>query len=188
MNLYLFLFLLFLLGLYFPLNHQKSLVYFAHQLDHHLPLLPHTVWFYLSYYLFFPLSLLLIYLTHQRSNVLPALIFSTLVCSLFWWLLPNGVKRPTLSQPRNLSEKLLSFIYQKDGDANGFPSGHISHTLIAGYYLSLAYPYYFVPICYACLAICISTLTTKQHYLFDYLFTVPLTIAIIEITEYFLVI
>lgn len=188
MNFFLLILLILLLSLYLPLNRQKPLFYFDHNFDHRLPLLPHTVWFYLSYYLFFPLSLVLIYLSQKPSNVLPALIFSTLTSSLFWWLIPNGVKRPILKSPKNLSERILNFVYQHDGDANGFPSGHISHTLIAGYYLSLSYPFYYPLICYLCLTICISTLTTKQHYLFDYLFTVPFTMAVIEITQYFLVI
>jgi len=171
------------LGLYFPLNHRPSKYYFPSKIDLKIPLIPVSVWFYMSYYLVHPLAIFLLWRSSEIKTLLFALIISTITSSLIWWLFPNGVKRPKLESTDSISQKLLYHIYSKDSDSNGFPSGHISHTIICSYFLITAFPHYFNLFYFWCIAICISTLTTKQHYIFDYIFTVPLTIIIISGTR-----
>ena len=171
------------LSLYFPLNRKPSKFYFPSKIDNHLPLVPMSVWIYSSYYLLHPLAILLLWFKPEISNLLTVLILSTLLSSLIWWLFPNGVKRPVLASPKSLSQKALYYIYSKDNDSNAFPSGHISHTIICCYFLILSFPLLFLPIYLWCISICISTLTTKQHYLVDYILTPPLTLFLISLTR-----
>lgn len=172
------------LGLYFPLNRRPSIYYFPSIIDRNVPLIPASVWIYSSYYLLHPLAIIAVWHKNPDSPLLVVLIISTLVSSLIWWIFPNGVKRPKINSVKTLHQKLLSYIYTKDSDSNGFPSGHISHTIICCYFLMLSYPSLFLPIYLWCVAICISTLTTKQHYFIDYIFTVPLTLFLISLVQY----
>lgn len=180
MNLFLLAIYLISLSLYFPLNHRPSKYYFPSVIDKYFPLLPQTVWFYISYYLLQPITLLVLWSKPIFTTTLIVLIISTLISSLIWWLFPNGVKRPNNITQKTISKKILLHIYSRDGDSNGFPSGHISHTLICSYFLIQSFPHLFLAIYLWCIAICISTITTKQHYLFDYIFTTPFTFLIIH--------
>lgn len=184
MNLLLLVIYIISLGLYFPLNRRPSRFYFSSKIDNKLPLIPNSVWVYCSYYLLHPLSVILLWSKPEIINLLTALIVSTLLSSFIWYLFPNGVKRPSFVPNQSISQKILSYIYSKDNDSNGFPSGHISHTIICCYFLSLTFPQLFIPLIFWCITICIATLTTKQHYLVDYIFTPPFTFLIINLTQY----
>ncbi|OGC97501.1 hypothetical protein A2634_02345 [Candidatus Amesbacteria bacterium RIFCSPHIGHO2_01_FULL_48_32] len=85
---------------------------------------------------------------------------------IFWFLFPNGVHRPPLSD-KNLFSKLLNFIYRHDHDTNGFPSSHVFSTLIASYFLARAFPHLTPQIISLAILIISGTLFTKQHYVTD---------------------
>jgi len=171
------------LSLYFPLNRKPSKFYFPSKIDYYLPLMPVSVWVYSSYYLLHPLAIFLLWFKPEIIGLLSTLIVSTILSSLIWWFFPNGVKRPKLSCVNTISQKVLSYIYSKDNDSNAFPSGHISHTIICCYYLILGFPNLFFMLYIWCISICISTLTTKQHYFLDYVLTPPFTIILISFTR-----
>lgn len=184
MNIILLLFYIITLLLYFPLNRQPSHFHFKSIIDSHLPLIPQSVWVYVSYYVLQSLTIITLWSTAIFTTTMFILIISTLLSSFIWWLFPNGVQRPILQSTQTLSSKLLSHIYLKDQDSNGFPSSHISHSIICCYFLTCTFPKLSVPIYIWCVAICISTLTTKQHYLFDYILTAPLTILLINFLHF----
>lgn len=172
------------LSLYFPLNQRRPKFDFMSRLDKNIPLIPQSVWIYATYYILLPASIISIWIKDSHSNLLLALTVSILLSCLIWWQFPNGVKRPTIKNPKSASQKILAHIFSSDKDSNVFPSGHISLSIISTYYLCISFPSIILPVSILCIAICISTLTTKQHYLFDYVFTVPLTITIIQLTQH----
>lgn len=169
---------------YFPLNKRQPLYFFHSPIDHHLPLIPLSVWFYI---LLFPLLFFTPILLWQTPIIRPfliSLITANLISALIWFLIPNGVTRPKSPPDRSASSLILSYLYKYDGDTNGFPSGHIMYACLCTYFLTVAYPSYLYPLSMLCVLICLSIITTKQHYLFDYVFTPPLAILIIELTKY----
>lgn len=154
-------------GLYHPLNKRKSRYYWILPIDHLIPLVPASVWIYLTYFAILPLSIALTWPADQISyQLLLSLLFAKAVSLPIWFFWPNGVKRPILS-PNSISEHVLAYIYHHDGDTNGCPSSHVFTSLIAVYYLSFAIPNWSVVFWIWGIAICCSTVTTKQHYLGD---------------------
>ena len=98
-----------------------------------------------------------------------ATIIAGSLAGLIWYLFPNGVKRPKLLTPRFLSQKILSRIYKYDHDTNGLPSGHVFYSVVTTYFLAQAYPQIAAVLWILTIAIIISAVTTKQHYLADVL-------------------
>jgi membrane-associated phospholipid phosphatase len=156
-------------GLYLPLNRRQSKYYWKWPIDNHIPLIPISVWVYLTYFILVPLSILLTWPNSQISTqLLVSLLFAKAVSLPFWFIWPNGVKRPLLV-PNSISKKILACIYRNDGDTNGCPSSHVFTSLIATQYLSLMIPSWSIFFWIWGSAICVSTVTTKQHYLGDVL-------------------
>ncbi len=170
--------------LYIPLNRQAPKYRLKFSIDDQIPLMPWTVWIYAAYYPLIPLTL---FFTWNSPVILPLLIclnISTIFSSLVWKIFPNGVARPTISRDLNINHRVLSLIYSKDRDCNGLPSGHVIHSFIATYFLSLQFPNLWLVFLVILMSISISTLTTKQHYYIDMvatLFTAPL---MVEFTKY----
>lgn len=181
------LLLLFIFGLtltlYLPLNRQIPRFRFKIPLDDSIPLIPWTVWIYVSYYLLLPLSVLLLWNSGFFNEFLAVQIIGTLLASAFWKIIPNGVTRPSLTQTHNLHLRTLSLIYRHDGDSNGLPSGHVLHTFIACYFLALQFPQFWIYFFLILVLISLSTLTTKQHYFLDIAITPVVTLLIIEATK-----
>ena len=101
------------------------------------------------------------------SKFLVFFIIVNVISSVFWYIFPNGVKRPIL-KPKNVFEKLLLFIYKKDKyDTNGCPSGHVFHSLTNSLFLSLVLPEYSAIFWSIGILISMSTVFVKQHYIID---------------------
>lgn len=175
-----------ILCLYFPLNRRPSKYYFPSIIDKNFPFIPETIWIYYLYYLLHPIAILATWNTYLGLRLIITLIISSLLSSFIWWLFPNGVRRPTIKNPRNLSQVLTKFTFEKDNDSNGLPSGHIFHSIICCYFLILQFPNLNLFITTICIAICISTITTKQHYIIDYVLTVPLTLIFLSFSQRFI--
>jgi membrane-associated phospholipid phosphatase len=64
-----------------------------------------------------------------------------------------------------LRSKLINYIYDHDGETNAFPSGHVYGSLLMTYYLveaGFGWWWYVIGI-----AVSLSTLFVKQHYIVD---------------------
>ena len=133
--------------------------------------IPYSSAFIIPYVLFFPYVILTIFLlwqTNLASLLLWALILTTSLANLFWYLFPNGVKREKITG-NSVLDRLAKFVHTFDGETNAFPSSHVFSSLICTFYLSIAFPDIYIVFVVVGVAISISTLYTKQHYFVDIL-------------------
>jgi membrane-associated phospholipid phosphatase len=163
------LIILFLISVFFyiPLNKRKSKYYWKLKLDEKIPLLSIFVIPYVFYFVYFVLAFLLIFDSVYFSNFLVFLIIGNILNSIFWYIFPNGVKRPDL-KPKNVFEKLLLLIYKRDKyDGNGCPSAHVFHSLTLSLFLSWSLPEYSILFWSLGILVSMSTVFVKQHYIID---------------------
>lgn len=184
MKLLLLIILLLVNLLYIPLNRQVAKFSFKIRFDGLTPLLPWTIWVYASFYILYPLSILVLWNSPFAVPFLVTLILSTTLASLIWKIFPNGVVRPNLdSSAGGYHHRLLRLLYLHDRDCNGLPSGHVMHSFIFCFYLAKEFPPVWPIFVVILLAISLSTLTTKQHYFLDMVCTLCLTPLLIELTR-----
>jgi membrane-associated phospholipid phosphatase len=152
---------------YFPLNRRKSTYNFESNLDKHIPILSIFVIPYMAYFPYLAYAFLSLWNTNAFVPFAVCMILMNIMNAFFWIVFPNGVKRPKVKPETNLLW-VLSLIHYYDGDTNGFPSFHVSHTLLVTFFLILGGQHYafFITMGYL---IIISTLFTKQHYIIDVL-------------------
>ncbi len=144
---------------------------FTFPVDELIPFVPESSYIYLGCYLFWLYSFFLIAKTGKKNfyNMLSSIYLSYPVCFAFFVLLPTTIERPVLSGNMP-SEYLMRFIYNADTPVNLFPS---MHCLLSWYcYMfvrkrnDIKKGYRIFSLIFTIL-ICISTQTTKQHYLID---------------------
>src|SRR5688572_24395573 len=116
--------------LYQPLNKRPSKHYWEFKIDSKIPLIPIFIIPYL--YFFFPYIFLSFVFLWQSSVILDFLkcfLLANIIACLVWYFFPNGVKRPQL-EATGILRKMISGLYKIDKyDTNGFPSGHVYHSL-----------------------------------------------------------
>lgn len=153
---------------YFPLNYRPSKYYFELPIDAKIPLWPGWIVPYSAYFFYLLGGGILIWQTDVRQAYLVSYTLATFSASLFWYFVPNGVKRPDASHLKpSWSAKTIQKLYAHDKDGNGFPSAHVYATLITSWFLWLSFPQFWPIWFVAGLVISLSTIFTKQHYLID---------------------
>lgn len=137
-------------------------------LDRAVPLLPWTLVIYLSDYFFILLVLLSLKKAEAFSSAFYRMIFGVLLSFVIFLAFPTVYPRPVLPADPLWGETFL-YLHFLDQPTNCFPSLHVSMTLIAAASMrSWSRSGRMLGWIWA-LAICISTLTTKQHYAWDVL-------------------
>lgn len=156
--------------LYFPLNQTSSGgVAPAIPLDAHIPLLPGWVFIYLAAIPAWVFAL--VWSTFKMDDLLfrlSALTAVTAVCvgvSMFHFF-PTYVVRPEIHRS-DLSSIVLGWLYAHDQPYNALPSAHVYLTAMIALLWSRWKPKWSFLWLTAAVAICLSTLFTKQHYLLD---------------------
>lgn len=155
-------------SVYLPLNKRKSKYYWKIKFDDLIPFIPIFIIPYIGYFFYIVTTIILLWNTQFINNFFITYIISYILAGLFWYLFPNGVKRPVITKT-DVFSKLTRFIYKYDDDTNGFPSAHILASLICSYFLSLVFPQQLLLIWLVNFFICISTIFVKQHYILDIL-------------------
>lgn len=119
---------------YFWLNKRPAKYYWKSKFDDQIPLIKIFVFPYFS---LLPLIITcLVFLDGgDLTRFLVAYLIANLLASLFWYFVPNGVKRPKI-ETNNFLGKLLNTVYSNDHDTNGFPSGHVYGACICTYFLA----------------------------------------------------
>lgn len=154
-------------ALYLFANARPSKYHWELPIDKKIRMVPIFIIPYLFLYPLIPMTFfLLVKLNNNNANdYLNALIIVQLLAFIFWFLFPNGVKR-TSAPPIKLG-KIINFIYAHDNDTNGFPSGHVFMSLISVYYAFQADMIIGVFMAIIGIAIILSTVFIKQHYIVD---------------------
>jgi membrane-associated phospholipid phosphatase len=139
--------------------------------DEHTPFIPQTIWIYLSEYPFLISAYLTMKdgrtLSHYVRSMLLILVLSTILFVAF----PTSYPRHLFPLPDSL-DPLSRFLFelQRTGDTplNCFPSLHVGTVILTALQLR-THRKIFGPYLLWALLISGSTLTTKQHYLWDVL-------------------
>lgn len=135
-------------------------------IDTKTPLINETFWIYISDYIFLILAGLLMpdhpHFYRLRKAFL-ALIFFHFA---FFVICPTEYHRPYISG-EDISSKLGQFIHMIDAKTNCFPSLHVSSTFLAAFAVINRHKFLTLPALLWATAIAGSTLTTKQHYFYD---------------------
>jgi membrane-associated phospholipid phosphatase len=137
-------------------------------IDHMVPLLPWTLLIYLSDYAFILLVLLSLKKTEDFSVSYYRMICGIMISFIVFLLFPTVYPRPALPMDPLWSETFL-FLHFLDQPTNCLPSLHVSITLIAAASLQSWRPALRWGAYLWTAVICLSTLTTKQHYAWDVL-------------------
>jgi len=137
-------------------------------MDHALPLMPWTLLIYLSDYAFILLVLLNLRQAEDFSHAFYRMIAGIVISFAIFLIFPTVYPRlPAPAEP--FWSETFAYLHFLDRPTNCFPSLHVSMTLIAAASLgSMRSSWRWGAYLWA-LAICLSTLTTKQHYVWDVL-------------------
>lgn len=135
------------------------------------PFLPWTVLIYLGCYLFWALNYVLCARQEKRQayRFFAADLLSKTVCLLFFLLLPTTNLRPEVTGT-GLCDQLIALVYEIDAPVNLFPSIHclVSWLSWIGVRTQQDIPrWYRLFSLGMAVAVCLSTLTTKQHVVLD---------------------
>lgn len=141
--------------------------------DDFIPFLPWTAIFYLSCYVFWIVNYC-IAIRQERMEALRFLaadFFAKTICLFFFLLIPTTNTRP-LIEGSGFWDKIMMGVYAADANDNLFPSIHC----LTSWFCYIAVRdnqkihgfYRFFSLIYA-LAVCVSTVTTKQHVFLDIL-------------------
>lgn len=139
--------------------------------DDKIPVIPITVIIYLGSYIFWIFNYILISSINKKRcyRFLMADIIGKLICGIIYVTIPTTNIRPDIITSDIFSD-MLKFLYSIDPANNLFPSIHclVSWYCFIGIRNCKSVPkWYRYFSLFAAVAICISTLTTKQHVLVD---------------------
>lgn len=140
-------------------------------LDHKIPFLPWTVLIYFGCYLFWAANYVLASRQGREEayTFLSADFLAKWICFVFFLLIPTTNTRPTVPEG-GVWNALMRFLYWIDSPENLFPSIHCLTSWFC--YIGIrgrknvSVFYRGFSLLFA-LAVCVSTLTTKQHVILD---------------------
>lgn len=142
------------------------------KVDSYFPLLPWTVFIYFGSYIFWAVNYIIAARDSKNNwHFFTADFISKIICIAIFIILPTSVARPQLAQSAGcISNYLMRFLYWVDSPDNLFPS---LHCLVSWFCVIAVRKNKAVPLWYKLftvlftLAVCICTLTTKQHVFVD---------------------
>lgn len=138
--------------------------------DIHAPFYPTTVWIYLSEYPLFAITYFLIKDMKRLNRFFYAMAAMQLVNGLIFTFFPTTYPRHAFPLPESL-DAVTAFAFNwlrvADSPANCFPSLHVSGIFLNAFAFWGESRRKFALFFFWGLLICISTLTTKQHYFAD---------------------
>ena len=140
-------------------------------LDLMIPFVPWTVFIYIGWYVFWGVNYALCAMQEgkERNRLFCADTIAKLICLVIFLLFPTTNIRPEVADS-GVFNRLMQLVYYLDNPDNLFPSIHCTVSWLCWIGvrgrkdISLLYRIFSL---LAAAAICISTLTTKQHVLID---------------------
>lgn len=142
-------------------------------LDGKIPLIPWTAGIYLGCYVFWVVNYILAVRQNEAEafRFIRAELLAKTVCLICFLAVPTTMERPEI-QGTTFWHWLMWVVYAKDVPDNLFPSIHclVSWFCFIGVRKNRAVPRWYRAVSFVLfLAICVSTLTTRQHVLVDVL-------------------
>jgi membrane-associated phospholipid phosphatase len=134
----------------------------------HLPLVPAFTPIYLGVHVFSMVPYCAIPEARKLRRYLLGQLLIVMLAAIAWVALPVRLDRPPI--PEHLTgfgAWLLRLVYQGDPTTNCFPSAHCSVAVYAAIGLRFASRRLFAWGIATAIAICVSTVLTKQHYVLD---------------------
>jgi membrane-associated phospholipid phosphatase len=167
--------------LFLPLQFSKSNV------DNSIPFIPESIFIYSSQLLFLFLALWNDKDEMARTKIFYAMLIATGIASFIFMIFPVELPRDKIEM-QGIMAYCWQGLYRIDPSSNCFPSLHVTFAIIATNVLVSINSFwrFFAPSW--ALLICLSTLTTKQHYLIDvvggvFLAMISLTLANLKIAD-----
>jgi membrane-associated phospholipid phosphatase len=163
---------------HYPLRIPMQIPFTA--IDHAIPFLPWTVWIYMSDYFIFILSFFPMKNPLKSQQFLMAMIGTHLISLIFFLGWPTTYPRDTFPLPTDIDTLSLAafhWLRVTDSPNNCFPSLHVSSAVMSALLWYGESRTRFILFSVWALAIAVSTLTTKQHYLADIVGGISLALA-----------
>lgn len=138
--------------------------------DKKIPLVPWTFWIYSSVYFIYLTSCAVQKDLENFSKFLYGYVFAYTVSALFFILFPTTFPReahPLPSGTGELTAQAFTWFRSIDHPTNCFPSMHVGSCVMSAMPFYRRRPTVFFLFAVWALAISLTTLTTKQHYLVD---------------------
>lgn len=138
-------------------------------LDKAVPFMPWTGWIYDTVYLFpFAIIFYVDDIPEIKKNLISFLITGSLCVSVFF-IFPTIYPRPEIKEI-NIASFALYFITQIDSPKNCFPSAHVAFAFLSAFGIMRSHKLWGNILLVGAVLVAISTLTTKQHYIWDVVF------------------
>jgi membrane-associated phospholipid phosphatase len=133
-----------------------------------IPFVPASLFIYISVYLIFPIAFLLLNKLEDFEKLALVFLITSLVHYAFFLLMPvHFTLRPDLENGQGVLASLIRLFYTFDQTTNCFPSMHVSFAFLSYYGMKKFRPEHAPIFLFMALAISLSTLLMKQHYLLD---------------------
>ncbi len=140
------------------------------RIDHLIALSPAWIWFYIAYYPFLVAAYLYATGTPAQKAYVGSMLLSACVGFIVFVFFPTAIPRdiyPWLGAD-DTSARMLASIRGADNSVNCLPSMHVCMSFIAASTFTLVCGWRGRAVAWALfLAICYSTMATKQHYFVD---------------------
>lgn len=159
-------------------SNSPSLAFF---LDDKIPFIPWTIAIYDWIYIIIFIPLFTVRDIHLLKVVAKAFTFIILISLSVFILFPVKIERPELTNPKNFFEWWVWVNYTLDKPTALFPSMHVSNAILSALITVHWSKKIGIPALLLSLAISISTLTVKQHFIAD-----VIAGCILAVTSYYL--
>ena len=142
-------------------------------LDDSIPFMPNFIWIYHTLIPVIFIALIALMKTKELFlSAITACLLAVFILSIFYVFLPSFYPRDNYQTPDTVAGVLLKITRKLDGAHNTFPSGHVTYSWLMAFFVGLTAcarknRWIYLTFLAWALAISISTLTLKQHYVID---------------------
>jgi len=135
--------------------------------EEQIPFMPMTIFIYIIQWVL-PISVFMMITKKQRiMKILVAFLITILIHNMFFLIFPVEYSlRPVFSMDSTIAV-LVGYLYQMDAPINTFPSMHVSFVFLIYFIIKRYRPQFKWTFLFLAVAISISTVLVKQHYILD---------------------